>query len=97
MTARVTDTLPSPLAYARGLTATSGNVGRSGKVITWTGAVANSAGLTVTFVTTVSAAISQPTIIVNTAFFDDRQGMISSAVAGVGVNALSVYLPIVRK
>ncbi len=97
LSARLTDTLPSLLAYARGLDATSGSVGRSGSVITWTGAIANRATTTVTFVVTVSPAIVSPTIIVNTAVFDDGQGTSYGLALALGVNVLRVYLPLLRK
>jgi uncharacterized repeat protein (TIGR01451 family) len=95
--ARMTDTLPALLTYARGLAATSGSVNRSGSTITWTGVVASGASVTVTYAVTVSAAIVDPTIIVNTAILDDGQGAIGAASAGLGVNAYRAYLPIVRK
>ena len=95
--ARMTDTLPSQLTYARGLAATSGSAGQSGGTITWTGTVSNNATVSVTFAVTVSAAIVEPTIIINTVTFDDGQGTIGTASVALGVNALHVYLPILRK
>ncbi|HLF25161.1 MAG TPA: FG-GAP-like repeat-containing protein [Anaerolineae bacterium] len=94
---RMTDTLPAQLTYARGLNATSGNVGRSGNTITWTGMVSSGATISVTFAVTVNPAIVNPTIIVNTATFDDGQGKISSASAGLGVNAYRMYLPMAMR
>jgi uncharacterized repeat protein (TIGR01451 family) len=95
--ARLTDTLPSLLTYARGLAATSGSAGQAGNTITWTGTVSNSTPVTVTFAVTVSASIVDPTIIINTATIDDGQGAIRTASVGLGVNTVEVYLPIVRK
>ena len=95
--ARMTDSLPSLLTYARGLSASSGSAVRSGNSITWTGIVSSNASVTVTFAVTVSAAIVNPTIIVNMVTFNDGQGVVSAASVGLGVNALQTYLPTVRK
>lgn len=95
--ARMTDTLPSLLTYARGLAATSGTANRVDNTITWSGVVSGTKNVTVTFVVTVSAAIVDPTIIVNTAMFNDGQGSILTKFVALGVNALRMYLPVVLK
>ena len=95
---RMTDTLPSNAYFVNGsITASSGSWGLNGNVLTWTGAVSSSLGVTVTYVMTTSSEITLPTVILNTALINDGLGNLLTRTAGVVVNGYGVYLPMVRK
>jgi uncharacterized repeat protein (TIGR01451 family) len=94
---RVTDTLPSEMYYRGNLWASTGSYGQSGGVITWTGSVLTGPPVTLTFGVTVSAQLTAPRTLVNTAWIDDGLGDVLQRQAAVIVNGLAVYLPIAVK
>jgi len=95
---RVTDTLPTNAFLISGsVAATSGRWGISGDVITWTGTVSPSIGVTMTYVMTTSSDISPFTTIVNTALINDGLGNIHTRAAMAVVNGYGVYLPVARR
>jgi uncharacterized repeat protein (TIGR01451 family) len=96
--ARLTDTLPLNATLLPGtVTASSGSVGVSAGVLTWQGPVTAGTPITLTYVMTVSGALSQPTAVINTALIDDGLGrMLVRQVVAV-VNGLRVFLPVLRR
>jgi uncharacterized repeat protein (TIGR01451 family) len=96
--ARLTDTLPNN-AYlvSNTLTASSGNWGLSGQVLTWTGTVSSSLSVTVTYVMTTSSNITYPRAILNTAILDDGAGNTLTRTSVAIVNGFRVSLPILIK
>jgi uncharacterized repeat protein (TIGR01451 family) len=94
---RITDTLPSQVNYAGNLWASAGSYGQANGMITWTGSVSGSVPVTLTFNVTVSAAITIPHAILNTALVDDGMGKVWQRQAMVIANGLAVYLPIVMR
>ncbi|MFN8597926.1 MAG: FG-GAP-like repeat-containing protein [Anaerolineae bacterium] len=95
---RVTDTLPANATLKNGsVSASSGSWGVNGGVLTWTGSVASSIGVTVTYVMTTSSAITLPTAIINTALINDGLGNIHTRTVGAIVNGYGTYLPVMRK
>ncbi|HEY4721939.1 MAG TPA: FG-GAP-like repeat-containing protein, partial [Anaerolineae bacterium] len=96
--ARVTDTLPSnAFLIGSSVWASSGSWGVGGSVLTWTGAVTQSIGVTATYVMTLSSDIVQPTAIINTALLDDGLGNVQSRTVAAFVNGYAVFLPLVFK
>jgi uncharacterized repeat protein (TIGR01451 family) len=93
---RVTDTLPSELHYLGNLWASAGSYGQASGVITWTGSVLTNLPITLTFGVTVSAPLSTPRTILNTAKIDDGLGNVLQRQAVV-VNGYAVYLPVIRR
>ena len=100
---RVTDTLPSEVAYLGDLLASVGSYGEASGVITWTGEVPAATPVIITFGATVSAgeperfAITTPHAIVNTALLDDGLGNILERQATVIANGHAVHLPLVLR
>jgi uncharacterized repeat protein (TIGR01451 family) len=94
-TARLTDTLPSAVAWAGDLSATSGNASYSGGAVTWSGPLTAGAPLTITYGVTVTHAPCCDTAahtdiytdVYNNAVLDDGQGNIlysTPAVLAIG-------------
>ena len=94
---RVTDTLPSEMAYVGNLWASAGSYGQSGGVFTWTGSVPANLPVTLRFGMTVTAQAATPHAILNTAWIDDGLGDVLQRQSAVVVNGLAVYLPILVK
>jgi uncharacterized repeat protein (TIGR01451 family) len=95
---RVTDTLPVNAVLVGGsVTTTSGTLGVVPGALTWTGPVTPSVGVTITYQMSLSASITLPTPIVNTAALDDGEGRILQRVAVAFVNGLEVFLPLLRR
>lgn len=95
--ATMTDTLPSGVAFAGNLTASLGTASESSGVITWQGVVSAADPVTIQFDALVSAAISEPQAIVNTAVINDGEGHILQREAMIIVNGHTVYLPLAAK
>ena len=51
----------------------------------------------VTYQMTLSAGLSLPTAILNTALFDDGVGHVLTRTAGAFVNGLEAFLPVMRR
>lgn len=66
-TAWMTDPLPSEVSYSGGLTATTGSPGVASGVVTWTGSLAPSEAVTITFAVQVVSTLSENTRFTNTA------------------------------
>lgn len=95
---KVTDTLPTNASLiSSSVSATSGRWGINSGVITWTGSVTTSIGVTMTYVMTTSSGISPLTTIVNAALINDGLGNIHTRAAMAVVNGYGVFLPITRK
>jgi uncharacterized repeat protein (TIGR01451 family) len=98
LNARVTDTLPLNASFVAGsLNDSSGSWGLNGSVLTWTGVVSSTRRVTVTYVMTTSADITEPTAVINTAWLDDGIGHVLERRVTAMINAFSVYLPLMRK
>lgn len=94
----LTDTLPNTAYLVNGsVTASSGSWGLSGRVLTWTGAVASPLSMTMTYVMTTSSALTLPAAILNTALIDDGRGNIHTRTAEAIIGGYAVLLPIMRK
>ncbi len=94
----VTDTLPlNASLIGSSITASSGSWGVNANVITWTGSVSTSIGMTVTYAMTVNSNITLPTAIVNTALINDGIGTIHTRIAVAVVNGYDVFLPVILK
>ena len=95
---RITDTLPANAILKTGsVSASSGSWGVNSGVLTWTGSVAPSIGVTVTYMMTTSSAITLPTAIVNTALINDGLGRIHTRTVGAIMNGYATYLPVMRR
>jgi uncharacterized repeat protein (TIGR01451 family) len=95
---RVTDTLPLNAYFVAGsLNASSGSWGLNGSVLTWTGVVSSTHRVRLTYVMTTSSAITLPTAIVNSALLDDGLGRLMERRVTAVINALNVYMPLMRK
>ncbi len=94
---RVTDTLPSGVHYLGDLWASAGSCGEASGVITWTGEVPAAAPVTITFGVTISAQLTTPHTIVNTALLDDGLGNILERQATVIANGYAIYLPVIQR
>jgi hypothetical protein len=95
--ARLTDTLPANATLVSGsLAASSGTLAQSPGLITWHGPVSATTPITITYVMTVSAALSIPTAVVNTALINDGLGRVLPRTAAAFVNGLQAFLPLLR-
>ena len=95
---RVTDTLPVNASLVNGSVAvSSGSWGINSGVITWTGSVPTSIGVTLTYVMTTSSDITLPTVIINTALINDGLGNVLTRSVAAIVNGYGTYLPMMRK
>lgn len=91
----VTDTLTAPLTYSdETLRASDGRCGYANGVITWTGTVSAGQAVSVTFDATVASEFAGSKMVVNRAILDDRIGAKRTLEAGVLVNPLKAYLPV---
>ncbi len=93
----VTDVLPSRLAFAGNLTASSGTAQEAGGVITWAGDVSAADPVVIQFDAQVDPQISGPETIVNTAVIDGGSLGVQTREVAVMVNGLRVYLPVGRR
>lgn len=93
----MTDTLPATLDYVEGsLTATSGEYGYGGGVITWTGSLEPAQSVTVSFEAAVSETVSIGASIVNSAVISGGGDTISRS-ARLDVDFQHVYLPYIAR
>jgi uncharacterized repeat protein (TIGR01451 family) len=91
-----TDTLPASLSYIdTSLVATNGSYGYANGVITWTGSVEASAGVSITYQALISPAISLGTSIVNSVVISGGEVMTRAAV--VDLPLAKVFLPVTMK
>jgi uncharacterized repeat protein (TIGR01451 family) len=93
----LTDTLPLQASLVGGsAAASSGSLGVS-SALTWTGDVAATTGVTITYRMVIDGGLVQPTAITNAAVLDDGQGQVLTRTATALVNALEFFLPVVRR
>jgi len=92
--ASMSDTLPSNLAFAGNLWASSGDISYSAGKINWNGAVDTSGEVIIHFNATVDAGISSTTVIYNKANISDGIGHTWQKGAYVYVLGYSVFLPL---
>ena len=98
LNAHVTNTLPLNAAFVAGsLDVSSGSWGLTGNVLTWTGVVSVTRRVTLTYNLTTSGNLTLPTAIINTAALDDSLGRVQERRATAIINALTAYLPLLRK
>jgi uncharacterized repeat protein (TIGR01451 family) len=95
--ARVTDTLPTAIRYLGDLSASHGDYGEAGGVITWTGMVRAATPVTIMFSAMVRQQITTPLAIVNVAQLDDGQGHLIERQALAMASARMEYLPLIRR
>ncbi len=65
--------------------------------VVWTGAISANTTITATFAVTISAGISEPTVIVNAAMVQAEQVQPFTVTVPVIVNARRAYLPLVLR
>lgn len=93
----MTDALPAPLAFAGGLSASSGTVQESGGVITWQGAVHAGQPVVIRFDATIPAGLTSPQPILNTAEISDGLGNHWQRSTVAYVNGYALYLPQINR
>jgi uncharacterized repeat protein (TIGR01451 family) len=93
----VTDTLPAEVYYLGNVWCSAGSCTEASGVVTWTGDVLAGEPVTITYGVTVSAEISTPRAIVNTALIDDGLGNVWQRQAVAIVNGHAIYLPLVSR
>ncbi len=93
----VTSTLPSEVIYQGDLWASSGSYSEAGGVIIWTGPVADSASVDITYSAVVPVGLTEPEVLVNSVLIADGAGNVREYFAKVIVNGLSLYLPLIMK
>jgi hypothetical protein len=89
--------LPAGLDYAGGLTASSGTTGVAGKTITWSGPVALSIPVTLTFQAQVNPAVTTAQVLTIPFTIQDGLGHTLHPVITVIANGQAVHLPLVRR
>jgi uncharacterized repeat protein (TIGR01451 family) len=94
---RVTSTLPAEVTYQGDLWASSGSYGEAGGVISWTGAVAASVPITITYSAAIDGGLTEPTAIINPVLIDDGLGNVAERSAVAIVNGFAIYLPLIRR
>jgi uncharacterized repeat protein (TIGR01451 family) len=88
------DTLPVGMAFAGNLFASAGIVSESGGVISWEGQIDGMLPVTIQFDAQVDASITDPQVIVNSAYIADGLGNVLERRAILIVNGYSMYLPL---
>jgi uncharacterized repeat protein (TIGR01451 family) len=92
--ASMSDPLPTELAYAGNLWASSGNVSYSNGIVSWDGAVSSYEDVVVRFDAIVDAGIISPTVIVNSAAIIDGAGHSWQKQAHIYIYGFPVFLPV---
>jgi uncharacterized repeat protein (TIGR01451 family) len=90
---QVDNPIPAGLAYAGGLTASSGSASYSSGAVHWSGAVPPGSPVTVQYLATVSSAITQPQVILSIAHISDENGHAYDRQTLVIVNPINIFLP----
>lgn len=93
----MTDSLPSEVVYADGLSATGGNWGAADNVVTWTGTLAPAESVVITFTAQITSTLSEETVFTNTAEITGTGSLIQASVAAVAMTEFRVYLPLVLR
>jgi hypothetical protein len=89
--------LPSGLDYAGGLAASSGTPGVAGKTINWSGPVALSIPVTLTFQAQVNPAVTTAQVLAIPFSIQDGLGHTLQPVLHVTANGRAIYLPLTRR
>lgn len=95
--ARLTATLSAGVTPLGNVWASAGEYGSAGQVVTWTGSVAASVPVTITYGGTLSPAITDPQLIPGSVQMADGVGTVQTLAADVIANGLPVYLPLVMR
>ena len=93
----LTDTLPSKVTYAGGLTASSGDASTDGVSVLWNGALSNTQPVSISFNATVNDVGDDPTSLVNqvTISAPELRPIVRSAITLV--NPRSFFLPLIMR
>jgi uncharacterized repeat protein (TIGR01451 family) len=95
--ASLTDTLPTGVTYAGGLSATSGVASYASGSLSWSGTVDTGTPVTITFDVTIDSGLSGATAIWNSVSIRDGEGNEVLRSALTLVNTQDIYLPVVRR
>jgi hypothetical protein len=93
----LTSAIPGQVAYAGGLTASSGTPTYGSGQVSWSGAVPAGVPVTIQFEVTVNAGVITPTPISFTAVLDDGEGNQDTLSVMMIANGLPTYLPLIAK
>lgn len=93
----VTDTLPAEVQFSGSLSASAGNWGYAGGVITWAGALSAGTPVEITYVASVDALVTDPRAIPNVALIDDGLGNVVERGALAIANGYATFLPFVSR
>ncbi len=93
----VTDTLPSGVAFAGNLSASSGTPSEAAGIISWSGDVPSADPVFIRFQVTISSGITAPELIINTVLIDNGVGNVIQRQAAVIVDGRATFLPLVAR
>lgn len=93
----MSDTLPPEVNYVGGLNASTGNCGVAGNTITWTGSLAPSATVLVTFAVELAPSASGGVRFTNTATITGAGSLVQAAIGVTTFVTRYVYLPLVAR
>lgn len=91
----MTDSLPSEVILTSAPSATHGTCGAAGNIITWTGSLAASEAVTITFATQITSALDGDTLITNTAEITGAGSLIQVSATALASSRFEIYLPLV--
>jgi uncharacterized repeat protein (TIGR01451 family) len=92
-----TDTLPPGLSFAGDLQSSSGTATQDGGVVSWQGALLTSQEVSISFDATLDASLTGYHAIHNQMRIDSGAGQALTLQADVFVNAVPVFLPVLRR
>jgi uncharacterized repeat protein (TIGR01451 family) len=94
---QATDTLPQGLLFAGNLQASSGTPSQLGGVVSWQGALLTSQAVTISFDATLNASLTGYHAVRNLMQVDSGAGQKLTLKADVFTNAVSAFLPVLRR
>ncbi len=92
----MTDDLPPEVNYVAGsLDATKGSWGEASDIVTWTGSLAPSEAVAVTFAAEIVSTLSEETRFTNTAEITGAGSLVTASVGATAITTCTLYLPII--
>jgi uncharacterized repeat protein (TIGR01451 family) len=92
-----TDSLPPELQFAGNLQASSGTASQAGGVVSWQGAILTNQDVTISFDASLDASLTGYHAVRNKLLLDSGTGQVLTLQANAFTNAVSLFLPVLRR
>ena len=92
-----TDSLPPELQFAGNLQASSGTASQTGGVVSWQGAILTNQEVTISFDASLDASLTGYHAIRNKLLVDSGTGQVLTLQASVFINAVPLFLPVLKR